>query len=425
MKKRMLELDGKTYQVMLLVCLCILLSLKIHAQTPEDYLQEAAQNNPALKAQYNEYLAALEKVPQVGTLPDPEVAFGYFISPVETRVGAQQARFSVMQMFPWLGTLKVRRDMATEQAKAKYELFEAKKNELFFNVRKLWWQLYEQDRAIQIHKENVQLLESYESLALQRMETGTGSLVDVLRVQMEIDDLKNKVELLKDKRATLRVAFNRQINRSAEQEVTVPDSVKLSETALLKGSLMDSILAGNNRLQSIELEQNAAAYAKQQAIKEGLPSFGLELSYILVSERTDMVAPDNGKDAIMPMVSLKIPLYRAKYKAKRKEAELKYEALEYLEEDFRNQLREQMEIAYADYLDAERRLQLFREQKQKVDQAISILVDAYATQGKDFEEILRLQRMLLMYNLELAKAAKDKGIAIAEIKKLSGETLKI
>ncbi|NQV01140.1 MAG: TolC family protein, partial [Bacteroidia bacterium] len=58
----------------------------------ESYLQEAAKHNPELKSRFNEYMAALEKVPQVGTLPDPTIAFGYFIMPVETRIGPQRAR---------------------------------------------------------------------------------------------------------------------------------------------------------------------------------------------------------------------------------------------------------------------------------------------------------------------------------------------
>jgi hypothetical protein len=42
------------------------------------YLEQAALNNPGVKAKYMEYSAALEKVPQASSLPDPEIQFGYF-----------------------------------------------------------------------------------------------------------------------------------------------------------------------------------------------------------------------------------------------------------------------------------------------------------------------------------------------------------
>ena len=83
------------------------------------YLETAAQNNPGLKAKFNEYLASLEVIPQVGVLPDPQLAFGYFIQPVETKVGPQRAKISVTQMFPWFGTLDAKEDVAIQKSKAK------------------------------------------------------------------------------------------------------------------------------------------------------------------------------------------------------------------------------------------------------------------------------------------------------------------
>ena len=98
----------------IIITLIILFSgLGLYAQTLEDYFKIAAENNPGLLSQYKDFEAALQKVPQVSTLPDPSFSFGYFVSPVETRVGPQQARFSLTQMIPWFGTLKAQGDAAT------------------------------------------------------------------------------------------------------------------------------------------------------------------------------------------------------------------------------------------------------------------------------------------------------------------------
>ena len=118
----------------IIIIILSLLVLNVHAQTELDnYLNIGAENNPGLKAKFLEYNAALEKVPQVGTLPDPTISFGYFISPVETRVGPQQAKFGITQMFPWFGTLNAQEDVVIERAKAKYEVFEEAKSKLFFD----------------------------------------------------------------------------------------------------------------------------------------------------------------------------------------------------------------------------------------------------------------------------------------------------
>ena len=113
----------------IVIIILILIGFSAPAQDElDDYLVTAAENNPGLKATFNEYMAALEKVPQAGSLPDPTLAFGFFIRPVETRLGPQQARISATQMFPWFGTLNAKEDVVTEMAKAKYEMFEEAKS---------------------------------------------------------------------------------------------------------------------------------------------------------------------------------------------------------------------------------------------------------------------------------------------------------
>ena len=92
-------------------------------QTLEDYFQIATENNPSLQAQYKDFEAALQKVSQVSSLPDPTFSFGYFISPVETRVGPQRAKFSLSQMFPWFGTLEAQSDAASLMADANIRPF--------------------------------------------------------------------------------------------------------------------------------------------------------------------------------------------------------------------------------------------------------------------------------------------------------------
>jgi len=97
----------------------------------DDYLEMAATNNPEIKAVYNQYLASLEKVPQAGALQDPQASFGFFLKPMAIVGGSQVAELQLMQMFPWFGTLKIAKGEASEMARAKYELFDAARADLF------------------------------------------------------------------------------------------------------------------------------------------------------------------------------------------------------------------------------------------------------------------------------------------------------
>ena len=141
----------------------ILALVFIHTALGDDilnqYLTMAAENNPGLKSKFLEYQAALERVPQVGSLPDPQVSFGYFIQPVETRVGPQQARLSVMQMFPWFGTLGAQKNVAAQEAKVKYQVFEKSKSKLkspvLFRVTLIKVQVSENMQEVELNVEGV------------------------------------------------------------------------------------------------------------------------------------------------------------------------------------------------------------------------------------------------------------------------------
>ena len=75
------------------------------AQQLETYLQEATANNPGLRASHANFQAAVQKAAQAGQLPSPTVSVGYFVTPVETRVGPQQLSFGFSQNLPGLGYL--------------------------------------------------------------------------------------------------------------------------------------------------------------------------------------------------------------------------------------------------------------------------------------------------------------------------------
>src|SRR5690606_36155590 len=85
--------------------------VEVNAQSLDEYLIQAAENNPGLKASYARYEATLERTKQPG-LPDPELRIGLFLKPMERYMGNQQADIQLMQMFPWFGSVSTRREEA-------------------------------------------------------------------------------------------------------------------------------------------------------------------------------------------------------------------------------------------------------------------------------------------------------------------------
>jgi len=368
-------------------------------QELDNYLVIAAENNPGLQVKFKEYMAALEVAPQVKALPDPQAAFAYFISPIETRVGKE--------------------NVANQAAKAKYEAFLESKSRLFNEVRSNYYNIYFNQRAIEITGENLEILGSFKKLANIKVEAGKVSAVDEYRIEMEIGDLENHMALLKDMQHVLEVMFSNLLNTEIEPEIAIPDILWTRDIGLRKDQVWDTINGNNHQLLALSLQKEGLTFRKELAEKAGKPNFSIGFDYTMVGQGEDMLA---GTDAFLfPKVGISIPLYRNKYRAMVNEVVYLQEAKEYEKADKINLLETILELSWKDYMDSDRRIDLYINQQDLAEQSLKLLETEYATGNKNFEEILRMERKLLTYGLELEKARSDKQAAISFINYLMGK----
>jgi cobalt-zinc-cadmium efflux system outer membrane protein len=400
--------------------LLLLISFMVSAQQElENYLLTAAENNPGLQAKFNEYMAALEVAPQVNTLPDPQVAFAYFISPVETRVGPQQFKFSASQMFPWFGTLQTKENVANQAAKAKYEVFLESKSRLFNEVRSTYFNIYFNKRAIEITRENLDILGTFQKLANIKVEAGKVSAVDEYRIEMEIGDLENRLALLMDKQNVFEVMFINLLNVDDDLEIQTPSVLWTNDISVGKEQALDTIRSNNHQLLVLSLQQEVLSYRKELAETQGKPNFSVGFDYTAIGQGSNNLA---GTDAFaFPKVGITIPLYRSKYRAMVNEVVYLQAAKESELSDKENLLETILENAWKEYLDSDRRISLYQVQLTLANQSLTLLETEYSTGNKNFEEILRMERKFLSYGLELEKARSDKQAAISFINYLMGK----
>ena len=398
----------------------MLISSGLFAQQElESYLQSAAENNPGLKAKFNAYMAALEVAPQVKALPDPNLAFAYFISPVETRVGPQQFKISASQMFPWFGTLKAKENVAIQLAKSKYEVFLEAKSNLFNELRSTYFNIYFNRSAIEITRENLSILGTFKKLANIKVEAGKVSAVDEYRIEMEIGDLENQLALLVDKQYVLELMFNNFLNVEKEQAIVTPAILWTDDLKFGKEQVLDSIRANNHQLLVLSMQQEALSFRKELAKKLDRPGFSVGLDYTIVGKGANNLA---GTDAfVFPMVGIRIPLYRNKYKAMVNEVVYLQESKDFERVEKVNILETVLENAWKEYQDSDRRIHLYISQRELAGQSMELLETEYATGRNSFEEILRMERKVLKYGLELEKARADKQAAISFVNYLMGK----
>jgi outer membrane protein TolC len=466
--------------ITILLLSLILLSVRASGQSLDEYLSLAAENNPNLKAKYLQYQAALEKVPQVGTLPDPQLSFSFFVMPMERYIGNQVGSISLMQMFPWFGTLNTAKQEMTFMAKAKFEEFNEARSELFYEIKINWFALNLLEKEIEITKENIEILKIIEEIALARYQSGgqssagnskgsvdmntpmnqrstssesgmagmgvqgesnassrtstrsmstmqggdnmssSGTMVDVLRVQIERNELENNLALLQDSKVPLLANLNQLLNRSLDEPVMLSQKITEAEMPIPIAHIADSIRHNNPMIKM--LEQMETAYISQGEMnrKMGLPMIGLGLQYEIFRPRDNVVSSMNGKNMLMPMATVTIPLWRKKYNASIKEADYLRQSVIEQKQDVGNSLMVNYQEVLKDFNDANRRTNLYRKQTSLLNQVYNILIVQYKTEGSSFEELLRVQQQLLDYRLKELDSLVDGNIAAAMIERLMG-----
>ncbi|WP_416446706.1 TolC family protein [Leeuwenhoekiella sp. A16] len=373
------------------------------AQQLESYIQEAESNNPDIQAYKLRYNIAEEKVNEVNELPNTEFGAGYFISEPETRTGAQRARFSVKQMLPWFGTITARENYASSMADAEYVEIAIAKRKLALSVSQSYYQLYAITAKQQVLEQNIQLLETYESLALTSVEVGKSSAVDVLRLLIRKNELEKQKEILGEDFLAEKAQFNNLLNKDEKSPISVVDTmfVPLESTNFSSEGLKlhPEILKYDKLFESI-----AQSEALNQ--KESLPNIGVGLDYIPVAERPAMNFSDNGKDILMPMLSISVPIFNNKYSSITKQNELRQQEIKAQKQDRLNKLktlfaqavqnRNSARISYATQL---------KNLKQAND-AEDILMKSYETGTIDFNDVLDIQELQLKFQMNQIESIK-------------------
>jgi outer membrane protein TolC len=463
----------------MLALLLIMMGHYLQAQPLEEYLTTAGQNNPSLKAKYNEYYSALEKVPQAGGLPDPELSFAMFISKeglyMERFMGQQLSDISIKQMFPWFGSLDAAKNEATYMAQMKFASFQEAKINLHHDVRSTWYKLYQINKELKLLEVEKEILKTYEQLALTRFKTGTsgtstpmtnntasaattspsssgnmgsmgmgnstatpsasstsgiggmqgsssGSMVDVLLIQLQMKELDTRIVILKASRKPLEIRFNNLLNRSSVESIVIADTLTPAQLPASLSIIQDSVIQNHPMVKMYEWDEKARESQQRMATLMGRPMIGIGLSYMVFRPRYDEMLMENmgGENMFMPMVTMTLPIYRKKYASQRKEAEYLHQSATQNKEAAKLDLLNELENLLNEYENNNKRLILLNDQIAITDQAIRLMTTAYSTGSSNVEEILRLRQSYLNYQQQQISSITEQQITVSGIIKLMG-----
>jgi cobalt-zinc-cadmium efflux system outer membrane protein len=340
---------------------------------------------------------------------------------VETRVGPQQHRVAVAQTFPWFGTLEQRGDVASRAALASFQRYEATRLELFRRVKNTYDELYYLRGAIELTGDNLRLLEQVERVVRARYRVAAASHPDLIRTQVELGKLEDRLRRLEDQRPALVARFNAILNRSPDAPAPWPGSIAEPTMTLDDADLLARLRQRNPELIAIDREIEQHRAATRLARTEGLPDITLSFDYIVVDEAIDPSTPESGDDAMIAGITLSVPLWRDKYDASVREALKRRLATAARRAATESRLESELASALFDYRDARRRVTLYRDDLvPKARESLEATLSAYEAATSSFLDLLDAERVLLELQLAERRARADVGIALARVEMLTG-----
>ena len=374
------------------------------AQDLSAYIAQAEAHNPALQAYALRYDLAQEQVNEENNLPDTEFGVGYFVETPETRVGAQRARFSVKQMLPWFGTIAKRQEYQNALADNEYLEYVIAKRKLSLEVAQSYYQLYGIQAQEQVVQQNLDLLDRFKELALNAVEVAEASVVDVLKLEMRQNELNAQLAILDERKRAAAVQFKNTLNVTQDTPIQLVDSLTIPQ---LETSDSMEALETNPELLKYDALYKSITQAELLNQQESAPKWGVGLDYIPVSERTDLFSADNGKDIVMPMVSVSVPIFNSKYKSVTRQNELRQQRIT-AEKEQRLKYLENLLAEAKQYRNAARIN--FNAQQQNIAQAQdaeAILLKSYETGTIDFSDVLDIQELQLSFQRKQIQAVQD------------------
>ena len=380
------------------------------------YIAEAIRNNPGLRSEYQAYQAQMANAQGAGVLSDPQLSVALFPQAMHHVNGKQLATITIMQMFPWFGTLKAGREQMEYKAQEAYQKFREKSLSTAFNVEKQWYSILATQEKVKAVKQKRALLNDIKKVAIYLYKNYTAGrdtkMSDQLRLDAEEERLKEQTESLETQLTLQKQQFNITLHRQPNAALSLPDSIPLRQMPTFNWT---EIERNNPKLAQYSAIQKAFKSQEEQIRAKGMPMIGVGLQYMLNGKVDMPMMPNmNGKDMVMPMVSVTIPIYRKKITSAIHSAQLMERSAAY-------NYQSQLDALQSTYLsieqradDIKRKLKLYESEVSLLNKTLELMQKEYATGATSLTDILQTTRESIDYDLLKAEANAQYNTITAE-----------
>ncbi len=390
--------------------------------TLQQAISIAVTEDPWIKGNRHQEQALKDESVAADTLPNPNVAINMMNLPVDTFSFNQEAMTQLMvgvsQTIPRGDSLALKREQLSLMASQYPELRSERMATVKMMVTQRWLEWYQAQQIVQLIERDSSLFEQMADIASANYSSaiGTTRQQDVIRAQLELVQLEDRLTQQRQKRDVALAALNEWVSGiTSDKEVShaLPD-IKLNYKALLEAETQTpqlvALLAEHPTLKAVDVQQQVAEKNTELARQQYKPQWGVNASY---AYRDDSSMMDRA-DFFSVGVSFDVPLFQGERQDRQVSAAVARS--EAVKTEKRLKLRTmlaQVEQAVTQLHNLKKRQALYENQllNQTAEQAESTLT-AYTNDDGDFSEVV----MARIAQLNARIAALEIDIDILKMK---------
>ena len=398
------------------------------AQTPDtrvslrDLISEALKNNPEVVAAQKKYEAARQRPAQESTLPDPMISIGYNSvgNPLPGagigREPVANAGVMVSQELPYRGKLKLKGDMATKEAQAEFDQYEAVQLNVVSRLKQAYYKIQYTYAAADLLTRNRTLLEKLLSVTEDRYSVGKAQQQDVFKAQTQISIIETRLVKLEQERAAREAEITSLLNRPAGAPVGRPEDLKSKSLTVTLNELYATAKENSPMLARDQKMIQKSELAVNMAKKEYYPDVTLNAGYYYMGSMPPMYEV---------RADVKVPLYfwrkqRAGVNEQVSNLAQARKTYEATGQSLQFRIKEDFTMAQA----SQRLMDLYtRNVVPQANLALESSLSTYETGAVDFLSVLSNFTMVLDYEMGYYDEALNFTLAVSRLEEMTGQKL--
>lgn len=387
-------------------------------------VKQALDKNPEIQQLQHRLRAMEAKAKQAPYLEDPQIAFQLGGVPLSKPTSINQAdtnSIGIRQMVPFFGKLGLKEKIAQREANIAEQELRAKEREIIAMVKMAYAELFMAERAIEILREQLDILRVVIGATEARYRVGRVPQQDVFKAQLEQSQILNQLIVAEEEITVATVKLNTSMYRPPRTPIQIPADLTLPDSTPAVPALDDLALANRPELQGAEREIERAEILHELAERNRkYPDFMLGWDYMRMP--TDMK-----KDRYGAMVNITIPFSpwtagKRAYEVEESLAEIR--AAKSNREAIRNMTVKEVAQGEAKVHAAKRSLQLYREgMLSQAELSFRSALSAYQTGRVEFVNLLEAQRALREARMGYYKATASVMQNLADLERAVGRDL--